>query len=95
LYDKRNQLLFKIGLHSRVSEEEKLCMRLSLSASSARLADDETSAGLSFPKVSWFKACNDSDRARCIQQQRTDCLAAVFSVISRRCNFVTLGQITE
>jgi len=36
-----------------------------------------------------------SFRPTCMQQQSTDCLAAVFSVISKSCNFVTFGQITE
>ena len=53
------------------------------------------SACLSFPGVSWSKTCNGSDRASCMQQQWVDRLAAVFSVISKSCNFVTLGQITE
>ena len=35
--------------------------------------------------VTALAACNDS----------ADCLVAVFSVISKSCNFVTLGQITE
>jgi len=30
-----------------------------------------------------------------MQQQCADRLAAVFSVVSKSCNFVTLGQITE
>jgi len=56
-------------------------------ANSVRLADDVTSAGLSFPGVSWSKACNGS--AGCTQQQCADCIAAVFNVISKSCNFVT------
>jgi len=52
------------------------------SAGSAGLAGDATSACacLSFPGVSWSKACNGSDRTSCMQQQCADCLAAVFSV---------------
>ena len=67
------------------------------SAGSAGLAGDATSACacLSFPGVSWSKACNGSDRTSCMQQQCADCLAEVFSVTQNSCNFVILGQITE
>ena len=74
----RINFLFKTGLDSRVSEEKKLCLRLRrLFASSAGLADDLTSACLSFPGVSWSKTYNSSDRASCMQQRCADCLAAV------------------
>jgi len=50
IYDKRNQLLFKSGLHSPVSEEEKRCLCLRrLSAGSAGLAGDVKSAYLILP----------------------------------------------
>jgi len=43
LYDKRNKFLFKSGLHSRVSEEEKLCVRLKRLCAGL-LASNDTSA---------------------------------------------------
>jgi len=75
--------------------DKKLCLRLRrLSISSAGLAGDVTSAGLSLPGVSWSKTCNGSNCAICMQQHCRP-LAAVFSVISKSCIFMILSKITE
>jgi len=63
-----NQVLFKSGLHSMVSEEEKLCLRFSrLSAGSAGLAGD----------VSVFirPRCHLPRHATAVQTASLQCLA--------------------
>jgi len=46
-------------------------------------------------EIRQFPACAMKNTQYNVQQQCADCLAAVFSVISKSCNFVTLGQSTE
>jgi len=83
--------------------KKMLCLRLRrLTVISAELAGDVTPTCLSFPgviygrrhascatAVTMLAACNNN------VQTASWCLAAVFSVILKSCNFVTFGQITE
>jgi len=69
-------VLFKTGLDFRISEEEKLCLRLRRLSLAAH-GWQATWRRHVYPVVSWSKSRNASDRGSYMymQQHYTDCIA--------------------